>query len=261
MIPTTFDIFIMDVAADNQQKTLYKSNLGKCFNCTSLFYFQTNVERECKMATKANKKEHIRNQIIAASRIYSNNLAGKVFLYVIGEEYFEVVFQTNRFMHLTGVNSTLNAQNFYDKAKDSILTTNQFYFDDNHPYASAKKKLSCLIMLPNLTNSLVCVIKDMQTVTLTYKIGITNIDFTIGLTENTDFSGNKINDWFLPRTLRVKDKAIDNNSQVEFVDFIFSKDASREKYTEVTFMDKDKPIPSSIKSMLSPRIKDSLNQQ
>lgn len=75
--------------------------------------------------------------------------------------------------------------------------------------------------LPSLTEELVCVVKDMQTLTLTYKIGVTNLDFTIGLTENIDFEGNKINDWFLPRTLRVRDKAIENSPSAEFVDFIF----------------------------------------
>ena len=177
------------------------------------------------MKTKSDKKERIRAQIIEASRIYSMHLAGKVFLYVIGETSFEVAFQTDRFMHLTGAKSTLTAQRFYDKAKNATLTTQQIYFDQGHPFAAAKRKLPCLMMLPNLTNNLVCVVKDMTTVTLTYKIGITNIDFTIGLTENIDFQGNKINDWFLPRTLRTKDKSIENSAQAEFVDFIFMRDA------------------------------------
>lgn len=175
------------------------------------------------MATKADKKENIRKQIIATSQLYRDELAGKVFLYVVGEEYFEVVYQTNCFMHLTGVNSTLNAQDYYEKAKSSMLTTNQIYFDDKHSYTAAKKKLPCLLKLPMLTNSLVCVVKNMQTLTLTYKMGLTNVDFTVGLTENLDFSGNKINDWFLPRTLRVKDKSIENSGYAEFVDFIFLK--------------------------------------
>lgn len=203
------------------------------------------------MKTKADKKEAIRSQIIAASHVYRNHLAGKIFLYVIGNESFEVAFQTDRFMHLTGVNSMLSAQKFYDKAKNSTLTTQQICFDSKHPYAAAKKKLSCLMLLPNLTNNLVCVVKKMQTLTLTYKIGLTNLDFTIGLTENTDFQGNKINDWFLPRTLRTKDKAIENSSDADFVDFIFMRDASLTKYGTATFIDKEKRLPDFIKPMLS----------
>ena len=203
------------------------------------------------MATKTDKKEHIRKQIIDAACIYRDHLAGKAFLYVTGEEYFEVVFQTDRFMHLTGVNSKLRAQDFYDKAKESELTTGQIYFDAEHPYHGAKKKLPCLKLLPSLTDSLVCVVKGMKTLTLTYKIGVTNLDFTIGLTENLDFEGNKINDWFLPRTLRVKDKSIESSSDAEFVDFIFSKDASLEKYDTMTFSDSGKAIPEAVKGMLA----------
>lgn len=203
------------------------------------------------MKTKTDKKEILRNQIITASHIYRDNLAGKVFLYVVGTESFEVAFKTDRFMHLTGVNSTLSAQKFYDKSKNSTLTTQQIIFDQKHPYAVAKKKLQCLILLPNLTNSLVCAVKDMKTVTLTYKLGITNIDFTIGLTENTDFYGNKINDLFLPRTLRTKDKSIENSSHAEFVDFIFERDASLAKYEVATYADNNKEIPDFVIPMLS----------
>lgn len=44
------------------------------------------------MATKADKKNVIRQGIIDSAKIYSQNLAGKAFLYVYGDEYFEVFF-------------------------------------------------------------------------------------------------------------------------------------------------------------------------
>lgn len=203
------------------------------------------------MKAKQDKKENIRKQIISASYVYRDKLAGKVFLYVFGNEYFEVVFQTDRFKHLTGVNSELNAQDFYEKAKDSTLTTDQICFDQTHYYSGAKKKLPCLHQLPALTNDLVCVVKGMQTVTLTYKIGVTNLDFTLGLAENIDFEGNKINDWYLPRTLRVRDKAVENSDDSEFVNFIFSKDASNDKYTTIMYAEKGKQAPLSIKNLLN----------
>lgn len=203
------------------------------------------------MNTIKAKDKQIRKQIITASEVYRDNLAGRVFLYVYGESYFEVVFPTDRFRHLTGVNSSISAQDFYDKAKDSTLSTGQIIYDKEHTYRGAKKKLPCLLLLPKLTNDVVCVVKDMQTVTLTYKIGVTNLDFTIGLTENLDLAGNKINDWFLPRTLRVKDKAVESSVDAEFIDFIFSKDASMDKYSQMTYADKEKKPPQAIKEFLS----------
>lgn len=210
------------------------------------------------MDTRKTKDEQIRNQIISASEVYRDNLAGRVFLYVYGESYFEVVFPTDRFRHLTGVNSSISAQEFYDKAKDSTLSTGQIFYDKEHTYRGAKRKLPCLLLLPALTNNVVCVVKDMQTVTLTYKIGVTNLNFTIGLSENLDLEGNKTNDWFLPRTLRVKDKAIENSADAEFVDFIFSKDASVDKYSTMTYENKSKKPPLVIKDFLSDDLREHL---
>ena len=89
------------------------------------------------MATKTDKKNAIRQDIIDSAIIYSQNLAGKAFLYVYGDEYFEVSFPVNHFLHLTGVETRLSAKDFYKNAKKSILTNNQFYFDERHSYANA----------------------------------------------------------------------------------------------------------------------------
>lgn len=44
------------------------------------------------MATKVDKKNAIRQGITEAEIVYFQNLAGKTFLYVCGDEYFEVFF-------------------------------------------------------------------------------------------------------------------------------------------------------------------------
>lgn len=204
------------------------------------------------MATKSSKKEKIRQQIISAAQTYSANLAGKVFLYVYGEEYFEIIFKADRFLHLTGVDTGLNAKDFYKKAKKGKLDAKQFFFTKSHSMGVAKKKLPCLNRLPELTTTMVCVLKDLTTVTLTYKIGVTNLEFTLGLTENLDAEGNKINDLYLPRTLRVKDKSINMSRDGEIVDFIFVRDASKSIYEEIAFRDDNKTIPESISSLISP---------
>lgn len=111
------------------------------------------------MATKTDKKNMIRQNIIDSAAIYSQSLAGKVFLYVYGNEFFEVSFPVDHFLHLTGVETRLSAKDFYKNAKRAILTNNQFYFDTRHPYANAKKKLPCLKRLPELTNDTVVFLK------------------------------------------------------------------------------------------------------
>ena len=203
------------------------------------------------MATKADKKNAIRQEIIDSAAIYSQNLAGKAFLYVYGEEFFEVSFPIDHFLHLTGVETNLSAKDFYKNAKKGKLTNNQFYFNARHPYANAKKKLPCLKRLPELTNDMVCILKDMQTLTIIYKLSVTNLEFTLGLTENIANHGNKINDFFLPMSLRVEDSSVEKSNVGDIVDFIFVKDASMAKYDSVLVEDKYKCIPQCIKHLIN----------
>ena len=203
------------------------------------------------MTTKTEKKNAIRQDIIEAAKIYSQNLAGKAFLYVYGEEYFEVCFPVENFLHLTGVETRLSAKDFYKNAKKAKLSDKQFYFDTRHPYAIAKKKLPCLKRLPELTNDMVCILKDMKTVTIVYKLSVTNLEFTLGLTENTDNEEKRINDFFLPRSLRVKDTSVERSNDGEVVDFIFAKDASIASYDTLMVEDKNKVIPECIKHLIN----------
>lgn len=199
------------------------------------------------MATKTDKKNAIRQGIIDAAIIYSGSLAGKTFLYVYGEEFFEVSFPVEHFLHLTGVETKLSARDFYKNAKKRKLTNNQFFFSTRHPHANARKKLACLKRLPELTSQLVCVLKDMKTTTITYKISLTNFEFTLGLTENVDVNGNKVNDLFFPMSLRVKDSSVERSNSGEIVDFIFVKDASVGKYGDLLVQDERKQLPENIR--------------
>ncbi|MBR1695635.1 MAG: hypothetical protein IJ709_09590 [Selenomonas sp.] len=192
------------------------------------------------------KKQLLKSDIITAANIYKEKLAGKVFLYVYGREYFELNFATAQFLHLTGVATNLRAREFYRRAKDSTLALNQFYFCEGHPFATAKRKLQCLKNLPSLTTELVCVLKGLNTLTFTYKIGVTNLQFTLGLTENVDSNGKKINDWLVPRTLRPKDNSIAKSNDGEFVDFILSKPASNKKYDMICYQEAGKKFPPEL---------------
>lgn len=196
----------------------------------------------------------IRKQIISAANVYKSNLAGKVFLYVYSGGSFEVAFQTECFKHLTGVDSPLRGNSFYDNAKNATLATNQIFFSSKHPLRTAKKKLICLHQLPQLTSDLVCVVKDMTTLTITYKLGLTNLEFTVGLTENIDPQGKKVNDWYLPRTIRINDKSIEQSQDGEFVDFIFSKSATDNDYQTLRYAEPTAKLPDYVRKLLAPPV-------
>ena len=93
--------------------------------------------------------------------------------------------------------------------------------------------------------------KDRHTVTITYKLGITNLEFTVGLTENLTPAGAKVNDWLIPRTLRINDKAIDTATDADFVDFIFSKKATEAQYDTVCYAASDAALPDCVKPLLT----------
>ena len=146
------------------------------------------------MATKVDKKNAIRQGITEAEIVYFQNLAGKTFLYVCGDEYFEVSFPIDHFLHLTGVETRLSTKDFYKNAKkeQDSLTQNYRTSDARHVYANAKRKLPCLKRLPELTNEMVCVLKNMETMTNTYKLSVTNLEFTGSVTRKPKrYTGKK----------------------------------------------------------------------
>lgn len=110
--------------------------------------------------------------------------------------------------------------------------------------------MPCLKRLPELTNEMVCILKDMQTVTIVYKLSLTNLEFTLGLTEHLNNEGKKVNDFFLPRSLRVEDSSIEKSGAGEIIDFIFAKDASKSLYDTILVKDTGKEIPDNIKRLL-----------
>ncbi len=73
------------------------------------------------MATKVDKKNVIRQGITEAEIVYFQNLAGKTFLYVCGDEYFEVSFPIDHFLHLTGVEADFGPRIFIRIQKNLFL--------------------------------------------------------------------------------------------------------------------------------------------
>lgn len=202
-----------------------------------LYYFRV-------LCVKSADKSRIKQLIYAAQKKYSSSLAGKSFLYVYGTSYFEVVFETACFKHLTGVDSYISAKDFYKRAQKGTLAENQILFNARYPKRTALKKLSVLSDLDTITNSLVCVLYDIKTNTATYKLGVTNLKFTICLAQNS--INNTARSYYVPQSLRVNDNSVANSADGDFIDFIFVKDAANTLYTQISYQADDKEIPNSV---------------
>lgn len=202
-----------------------------------------------------NKKDSIgkrlRDSIINAANVYSG-MTGKIYLYVCNEKYFELLFATGSFKHLTGVASPLTAENFYEKAVKRKLTEKQIIFTSQNTIKKAKRKLPCLARLPELTNSTICIVRDLKTDTLLYKIGLTNLEFTLGVAQPT-FQNQYPVGVYIPRTLRIKDKAIERSSDGDFVDFIFEKPTKSldYPYEKLCYRRNDSAPPEIIRALIS----------
>lgn len=206
---------------------------------------------------KAEKLE-IRNKIINAAEVYKDELSGKYFMYIFSGKYIEVLFKTSNFSHLTGVVTNLSGADFYKKAKRKQLNEGQFYFNKEHPFDLAKKKTNKLDRLPELINNDVIIIEGMISGSKFYKIGITNLDFTLGLIENRDEKTKKlIDDFLIPTTFRVRGKSdLKNNPKNYSIDFILMKDSLYKKYDTICFGDANKvyQLPEHIVKLIDNKL-------
>lgn len=205
------------------------------------------------MASKEQKKEQLREAILNSAKAYSENLVGKDFLYVVGDQYFEVSFPKDRFLHLTGVQTSISAADFYRFAKNRKLSSNQFYLTATHNFYNAKKKLSCLPMLHDLTTTPIRILYDYQTSTLTYKLCLTNETITLCLSRNTDQNGNETSEVYFPISLRINDHAVTaSKCEDNGVDFIFTKDTSKPMYSTLLMSDTSKTLTDRIQRLIHP---------
>lgn len=197
----------------------------------------------------------IRTEILSSANVFCEYLLGKYFMYVFDDNtYIEVFYRKSSFSHLTGVATTLNAQDFFDKAKEKKLSSSQFFFDEEkHPYDLAKKKTNRLNEIKKFTNSDLIVVKDISTKTAKFRFGLTDTDLTLCFCENRDKNTKRlIDEFYIPASFRVGDDTISKGSECNFVTHIFMKLHKHSKYSTINYGDRDiiNSFPDSMKSRL-----------
>lgn len=139
---------------------------------------------------------------------------------------------------MTGVNTNLNAENFYRHALiKKGLRPQEISFDSDHPYDLADKKTSYLSDLYKITITDVVIADNITTMTFTYGIGITNLEFVICLGDDTDLAGNIISNCKVPYSFRVEEIANAKFAVLYEVTHIFKKKTGQKKYNKLTFGD------------------------
>lgn len=183
-------------------------------------------------------KAQIIRRIHTAAEKYKEYLVGNTYMFVYENRYIEVMFKKSSFLHLTGVDSNLNAEDFYRHAlMQRGLRPQEVLFGNDNPYDLADKKTQYLADLYKITLTDVVIATDIDTVTFKYCIGITNLEFVICLGDDADFQGNIISKCKIPYSFRVEEIKNEKFGDLYEVTHIFKKKTGSKKYYELTFGD------------------------
>ena len=98
-------------------------------------------------------KAQIIRRIHNAAKKYKDYFIGNTYMFVYEQQFVEVIFKKTSFLHLTGVNTNLNAERFFTHAlAKKGLRPQEVSFDSDHPYDLADKKTSYLADLYEVTH-------------------------------------------------------------------------------------------------------------
>ena len=194
----------------------------------------------------------ITKEICAAAKLYKQKLVGKRFLYVFEGQYIEVIYKASNFKHLTGVESSLAARQFYSYSARNILSPNQISFTPLHPYQLCKRKLAHIKDIATLAGAESFMLEEVKTNTKTYKFGTTDLNFSLLLDLERDSNGNVKGTSYIVESLRDENCFSKSNSAYT-ISHIFSTTTDAKLYTDLLFMDSDytlEDLPEDVKKKL-----------
>lgn len=205
---------------------------------------------------RARDRKNIVNQIEQAADVYRKYLVGKRFMYVFDNRYIEVIYKSENFRHLTGVDTNLSAKRFYSYAARRMLTTSQIYFNAVHPYDLCVRKVKHIGDIATLAGSESFMLEEITTDTQSYKFGTTDLNFTLCMNKERDEQGNEKGDCFVVQSLRDED-CFSKSDQAYVVTHIFVRQNDVKKYTDMLYMDSAanmKDLPECVKELLEPSL-------
>ena len=155
--------------------------------------------------SKTQDRKNIVQSIVRAANIYKTHLVGKRFLYAFDNRYIEVIYKAANFRHLTGVDTTLSAKEFYRLACNRQLQANQIHFSPQHPYNLCVKKVKHIEDVATLAGSENFMLEEITTQSQTYKFGTTDLNFSLCMNKEFDETGAEKGDCYVVQSLRDED--------------------------------------------------------
>jgi len=201
-----------------------------------------------KLTQKQINQLQLIRQICAAAKSYKTQLVGKTFLYIFDDRYIEVMFKVTNFRHLTGVESSLSAREFYNKAVRNQLQTNLISFSSNHPYELCLKKIT---HITDIAQSESFMLEEITTQSKAYKFGTTDLNFSLCLDLEYDDHHNPKGPCCVAQSLRDED-CFSRSKSVFDITHIFAKRNDEKPYSILIYHSQPKqPVPETVKALLS----------
>ena len=176
-------------------------------------------------------------RIINAARMYQQDVVNKTFLILYEGRSIEVLFKTENFLHLCGVDSSLYAKDFYRKAVKGQLKEKEVSFSKTHPFVFADIKTNRLPDALALLKRDSLLITEVSTQSKIYKLGTTDLEVVVCFDSQIGNNGYPVNDILIPYSLRVEE--IDNKrfKDIYEVDFVLSKQTGVKEYYNIEYGD------------------------
>lgn len=206
--------------------------------------------------SKKTDKEAIVKEICKAAKLYKKHLVGRRFAYVFDGRYIEVLYKTENFKHLTGVDCNMSAKDFYRNALKNRLQGPQIYFSARHPYSLCKRKVKHLCDISVLASSENFMLEEIVTDNKTFKFGTTDLEFSLCMNKEYDDNGVEKGDCYIVESLRDED-CISKSKSAYTVTHILAKDNTCRTYTDILFVDQSSSIqelPDEIFKMLDGKL-------
>lgn len=201
-------------------------------------------------------KEAIAKEICKAAKLYKEQLVGKRFVYVFDERYIEVLYKSENFKHLTGVECNMSAKDFYRNALKNRLQGPQIYFTSRHPYSLCKRKVKHLCDVSILAGSENFMLEEIVTDTKTYKFGTTDLAFSLCMNREYYEDGTEKGDCYIVESLRDED-CFSRSKKAYVVTHILARANTEHIYTDVLFVDKSsklQELPAEVLKMTDEKL-------
>lgn len=122
-------------------------------------------------------------------------------MYVFDNRYIEVIFKKENFRHLTGIDTNLSANQFYQYAVKGKLEASQIWFSSAHPYDLCIRKVQHIGNTASMASSECFLLEEVKTDTMAYKFGTTDLKFTLCLNRKKNQNGVEKSECYLYNVL------------------------------------------------------------